>query len=86
MDNKRNEIRAKLSILGECSLKSRLENKRKRKIDLSNKNNKTGNLLKVSEQRTLNSLNTLGKFIRRAFMNAKNFYKILIIHYYTFKK
>ena len=86
MENKRNKIRAKLSILRACSLKTKLENKRKTKVDLSNKNNETGNLPKVSEQRTLNSLNTLGKFIRRAFMNAKNFYKILIIHYYTFKK
>ena len=59
--------RAKLSILRVCSLQSKLENKRNTKVDLSIKNDKIENLHKISEQRTLNSLNTLGKFIRRAF-------------------
>ena len=67
MENKRNEIRAKLSILRACSLQSKLENKRNTKVDFSNKNDKIANLRKISEQGTLNSLNTLGKFIRRAF-------------------
>ena len=59
--------RAKLSILRVCSLQSKLENKRNTKVDLSIKNDKIENLHKISEQRTLNSLNTLGKFIKRAF-------------------
>ena len=67
MENKRNEIRAKLSLLKACSLQSKLENKRNTKVELSNKNDKIENLRKISEQGTLNSLNTLGKFIRRAF-------------------
>ena len=67
MENKRNEIRAKLSILRACSLQSKLENKRNTKVDLSNKSDKTEKLRKISEQGTLNSLNTIGKFIRRAF-------------------
>ena len=67
MQNKTNEIRAKLSILRACSLQSKLENKRNAKLDLSNKNDKVENLHKISEQGKLNSLNTLGKFIKRAF-------------------
>ena len=57
----------KVNILRACSLQSKLENKKKTKFDLSNKNYKIENLRKISEQGTLNSLNTLGKFIRRAF-------------------
>ena len=48
-------------------LQSKLENKRNEKVDISNKNDKIENLRKISEQATLNSLNTLRKFIRRAF-------------------
>ena len=57
----------KVNILRACSLQSKLENKKKTKVDLSNKNYKIENLRKISEQGTLNSLNTLGQFIRRAF-------------------
>ena len=67
MKNKRIEIREKLSILRACSLQSKLENKRNTKVDLNNKNDKIENLRKILEQGTLNSLNTIGKFIRRAF-------------------
>ena len=65
MENKRNEIRAKLSILKACSLQSKLENKRNTVVELSNKNDNIENLRKISEQGTLNSLDTLGKLIRR---------------------
>ena len=57
----------KLSILRACSLQSKMENKGNTKADLSNKNDKIENFRKISKQRTLNPLNTLGKFIRRAF-------------------
>ena len=67
MENKRNEIRAKLSILRACSLQSKLENKRNTKVDHSNKNDKIENLRKISEQRTLTFLNAIGKSIRRTF-------------------
>ena len=67
MENKRKEIRAKLSILRACSLQRKLENKRNAKVNLSNKNDKIENLRKISEQGTLNSLNAIGKFISRAF-------------------
>ena len=67
MENKANEIRPKLSILRACSLQNKLENKRNTKLDLSNKNDKIENLHKNSEQGKLSSLNTLEKFIRRAF-------------------
>ena len=67
MVNIRNKIRAKLTILRVCSLQSKLENIKNKKVDLSNKNFKKENLRKISKLRTLNLLNTLGKFLRRAF-------------------
>ena len=57
----------KLSILRACSLQSKMENKGNAKADLSNKNDKIENFRKISKRRTLNPLNKLGKFIRRAF-------------------
>ena len=48
-------------------MQSKLENKRNTKVDLSNKNDKIENLRKISKKGTPNSLNALGKFIRRAF-------------------
>ena len=67
MENKRNEITEKLSILRARSLQRKLENKKDTKLDLSEKIFKKENLRKISEQGTLNLLNTLGKFLRRAF-------------------
>ena len=67
MVNNRNKIRAKLTILRVCSLQSKLENIKNKKVDLSNKNFKKENLRKISKLRTLNLLNALGKFLRRAF-------------------
>ena len=42
------------------------------KLDLSNKNNEIEDLRKIFEQGTIDSLKTLGKFIRRAF-ELRNF-------------
>ena len=67
MENKRNEITEKLSILRARSWQRKLENKKDTKLDLSEKIFKKENLRKISEQGTLNFLNTLGKFLRRAF-------------------
>ena len=57
-------MKLELSILRACFLQSK---NKKTKVGLSNKNCKIENLRKISEQGTLNSLNTLGKFIRRTF-------------------
>ena len=67
MENKRNEIRAKLSILRACVPCKINWKKRNTKVDHSNENDKIENLRKISEQGTLNSLNAIGKFISRAF-------------------
>ena len=68
-------MKLELSILIACSLQSKLENKQTKKtpkVDLSYKNYKVKNLRKISEEGTLNSLNTLGKFIRRAFKSINS--------------
>ena len=72
MENKRSEIWSKLSILRECPLQSKLENIRNTIVSLSNKNDKIENLDKISEQGTLNSFNTLGKFIRADFESVNS--------------
>ena len=67
MVNNRNEIRANVSIFRACYSQSKLENTKKIQ-ELTSVIKKTPEILrKISEQKTLNVLNTLGKFLRSAF-------------------
>ena len=71
MENKRNEIRAELSILRACSLQIKLENKRDTKVDLSKKKLALENLRKISKQGALNILKLVFAI----------FYQIFIFHH-----